>query len=316
LPGHRLVIGGRGREALRLSALGSAVAVALALPLAIPVTMVMERVYPLLIEHLPLALGAVAVLLVVGERDRTAMVGAALGLLTSGALGLATLGLEPAAPLPIGGMLAPLFAGLFGAPVLIDSIGGAGVPPQDDARIASAPRDVGAVAAVGTACGAVVGYVPGVSSAIAATATLGLLSDGDARAFIVATSGVNTATTLFALFALVALGSPRTGVMVAMQEAGVPLDLPLLLASVLIAAAISVTFVVVLGDRYLTVVGRFDPTILAIVILGALVALAILFAGFVGVGVFGIATIVGLVPPRFRARRVSLMGVLLVPLIL
>ena len=316
LPGHRLVIGGRGREALRLSALGSAVAVALALPLAIPVTMVMERVYPLLIEDLPLALGAVAVLLVVGERDRTAMVGAALGLLASGALGLATLGLEPAAPLPIGGMLAPLFAGLFGAPVLIDSIGGAGVPPQDDARIASAPRDVGAVAAVGTACGAVVGYVPGVSSAIAATATLGLLSDGDARAFIVATSGVNTATTLFALFALVALGSPRTGVMVAMQEAGVPLDLPLLLASVLIAAAISVTFVVVLGDRYLTVVGRFDPTILAIVILGALVALAFLFAGFVGVGVFGVATIVGLVPPRFRARRVSLMGVLLVPLIL
>ena len=116
--------------------------------------------------------------------------------------------------------------------------------------------------------------------------------------------------------ALVALGSPRTGVMVAMDEAGVPLDLPLLLASVLIAASISVTLVVVLGDRYLTVVGRFDPTRLAIVILGALVALAFLFAGFVGVGVFGIATIVGLVPPRFRARRVSLMGVLLVPLIL
>lgn len=41
LPGHRLVIEGQGREAIRLSALGSGLAVAFAVPLAIPVTEVM-----------------------------------------------------------------------------------------------------------------------------------------------------------------------------------------------------------------------------------------------------------------------------------
>ena len=316
LPGHRLVIGGRGREALRLSALGSGIAVALAIPLAVPVTHLMERLYPLLLEHLSLVLGLIAIGLVIGEGGRRSAVGASIGLLASGVLGVATLDLQPAGLLPVGGMLAPLFAGLFGAPVLIDSIGGAGVPPQDGPVVASSPRSVGGVAAIGTLCGAVVGYVPGVSSAIAATAALGVLSGSGSRAYVVATSGVNTATALFALFALVSLGSPRTGVTVAMQEAGVPLDFPLLLGSIAVAAAVSVVLVVVVGDRYLTVVGRLDATRLAVSILVALVVLSALFAGFVGVGAFGVATVVGLLPPRFGARRVSLMGVLLVPLIL
>lgn len=42
------------------------------------------------------------------------------------------------------------------------------------------------------------------------------------------TNGVNTANTVFALFALVVLGTPRAGVMVALQETDAPLDLPIL----------------------------------------------------------------------------------------
>lgn len=52
LPGHRLVLDGRGREALRLSALGSGLAVVLALPLAGPVTRLMVAAYPTLSANL------------------------------------------------------------------------------------------------------------------------------------------------------------------------------------------------------------------------------------------------------------------------
>ena len=78
LPGHRLVMEGRGREAVRLLALGSGLAVVFAVPLALPLTRVMVAVYPTLRAHLPLALGLVAVLLVVTEPDRVAMVGGAV----------------------------------------------------------------------------------------------------------------------------------------------------------------------------------------------------------------------------------------------
>lgn len=316
LPGHRLVIAGRGREAIRLSALGSGLAVVFAVPFAIPVTLAMQRAYPLVQEHLGLLLAAVALLLLVTERTTSGKVGAALTLAASAGLGFATLDLGPDAPLPIGGMLAPLFAGLFGAPVLIESLGGGGVPPQDDATLAVSRGDVGGLALLGTGAGAIVGYVPGVSAAIASAAALGVLSGSGPRAFVVTTSGVNTATAIFALFALVALGSPRTGVLVAVEGAGVPLDLPILLSSVALAATVAAVLVPVAGDRYLAWARRANQNRLAIGILSLLVVLSFLFAGFVGIATFGAATLVGSIPARFGAKRANCMGVLLGPLAL
>ena len=314
LPGHRLVLQGRGREALRLSALGSALAVAFAVPLALPVTVAMERAYPTIRAHLPLVLGGVALALVATERTAWARVGAALALAASGALGLATLDLPAAGVLPSGGMLAPLFAGLFGAPILLEALGGAGVPPQADATVVPARRTVAAVALVGTVAGAVVGYLPGVSSAIAATGALVVLPSRGPRAFVVATSGVNTANTVFALFALVALGTPRTGVLVALDDTGVPLALPVLLATVAIAATVAFLLVLAVGDRYLAAVGTVDNTRLSLSVLALLCLLVFALTGAVGVGVFAASAVVGLIPARFGARRATCMGVLLVPL--
>jgi putative membrane protein len=51
-------------------------------------------------------------------------------------------------------------------------------------------------------------------------------------------------------------------------------------------------------------------------VLALLVVLMGVLAGPLGVGVFAAATLVGLIPVRFGARRANLMGVLLVPLAL
>jgi putative membrane protein len=317
LPGHRLVLEGRGREAIRLSALGSGLAVVLAVPLALPVTGAMVAVYPTLRAHLPLALALTVLLLVATEHGTRSTVGAVVAFCLAAVLGWATLDLDPTAPLSVGGMLAPLFAGLFGAPVLVDSLGGTGVPPQKDATVTLSRRSVAGLGFVGTLSGAVVGYVPGVSSAVAATVSL-LAVPGrhGARGFLVTTSGVNTANTVFALFALVALGSPRTGVLVAFERSGAETDLGLLLPAVALAAVAGFCLVLLVGDRYLGIVGRLDNTRLAASVLGLLGVVSLSFAGLVGVVVFVVASLVGLVPARFGARRVHLMGVLVGPLAL
>ncbi|MFC6864478.1 tripartite tricarboxylate transporter permease [Halomicroarcula sp. GCM10025817] len=316
LPGHRLVVEGRGREALRLSAVGSAGAVVLAAPLALPVTAAMVELYPLVEAHRSLVLGGVAALLVATERDARAKVGACCSLAASGGLGLLVLDAEVTSLLPVADVLVALFAGLFGAPVLLAAIDGEGVPAQADATVTTPQQTVAELVVVGTLCGAVVGYLPGVSSAVAATLALGLTADGGPRAFVVTTSGVNTATAVFALFALIALGEPRTGVLVAMERASVPLALPPLLTAVVLATVAGAVLVPVLGDRYLRTVGRLDPARLSLSVLAALGVLSWVFAGAVGVGAFGAATLVGHVPPHFGTRRATLMGVLLVPLTL
>jgi putative membrane protein len=316
LPGHRLVLEGRGHEALRLSALGSGTAVALAAPLAIPVTRAMTAVWPTVRSNLVVILLGVVAVLVLTERGILAKGVAVVSLTASGLLGLGTLELSPEAPLSAGGMLAPLFAGLFGAPVLLDALDGDGVPPQDDASVALSKGSVAELACLGTLSGAVVGYVPAVSSAIASTLSL-LAVPGrhGARGFVVTTSGVNTANCVFALFALVALGAPRTGVLVAVESAGVPLSLPHLLVAVGVAAAVGFVAVPAVGDRYLLVVGRMNPRRLSVAVLVGLGALSWLFAGRIGVAAYLAATIVGSVPARFGARRANLMGVLIGPIV-
>jgi len=315
LPGHRLVIGGRGREALRLSALGSGGAVLLAVPLAVPITTVMASVYPLVQRFLPVVLGVVLLVLLWTEPGGTATAGGALSFVASGALGILVLPHTLDGYLPVDSVLGPLFSGLFGAPILLDALDGGGVPDQADATVTVPPGRVGLTTAAGTLAGAIVGFVPGMSSATAATVTLtGLPRDTGDRGFLIATSGVNTANTVFALLALLTLGTPRTGVMVAIETAALPLNAPLLVAAVAVAAAIATVLVIVVGDAYLARVGAADNRRLSLTVLAFLTLLTLGFAGPLGPVVFAAATLVGLLPARVACRRVYLMGVLMVPL--
>ncbi|GAB7012115.1 tripartite tricarboxylate transporter permease [Halolamina salina] len=316
LPGHRLVLRGRGREALRLSALGSGAAVAVATLLAFPVTWAMVRLAPLLTAWFPAVAAAVLAVLLATEPSHSARLAGLLAFAAATALGTVTLGLSLAGPIA-GGVLAPLFGGLFGAPVLLDALHGGGVPEQDDAALAIPPLDLGVSAAAGGLSGAAVGYLPGVSAGVAATISLPAVpARSDLRGFVVATSGANSSTAVFALFALVALGSPRSGVLVAVDDAGVPLSLSVLLPVVVVAAAVGFVLVGVLGDAAFRAVSRLNQRRLALGVLCLLVALATLFAGVAGVAVFSLATLVGLFAVRIGARRVYLMGVLLGPLAL
>jgi putative membrane protein len=315
LPGHRLVLGGRGREALRLSALGSGGALLCALPVAVPLTALVRRHESLLSTSLPFLLVGVFVLLVLAERRPWRMVAAAFLVLLSGALGLATLDRPFDGFVAVGGVLTPLFGGLFGVPVLVDAARGSGVPTQDGVELATRPSAVGRAAVAGVAGGGLVGYLPGVSAGVAATLALPFAGREDPdRTYVVATSGANTATAVFALFSLVALDAPRTGVTVALRAVGPP-PLATLLTVTVVAGVVSAVLVPVLGDRYLAAAGQVGPRTTSLVACGLLCLLSGLFAGVGGVVVLAAAGVVGLLPVRLGVRRVHLMGVLAVPLV-
>ncbi|MFP4628302.1 MAG: tripartite tricarboxylate transporter permease [Halobacteriales archaeon] len=316
LPGHRLVLEGRGREAMRLSALGSVLAVAFAVPLAVPLTAAVVAVYDPLMASIELVLVAVVAGLVASEGSRRAALGAVVSFALVTALGLATLDLEPAAPLAVGGMLSPLFAGLFGAPTLLEAANGRGPPAQAGPTLRTGWRPIALTAGAGALSGAVVGFLPGISAAIAAVAVLAIVPNAGDRGYVVATSGVDTANAIFALFALAALDKPRSGVVVAYQELGAPVDLGALVPVTLVAGAVGYFAVVGLGDRVLEAVDRVDYVRLCLGLLVGLAGLSFLFAGPLGVAVYAASAAIGLVPLRTGARRVHLMGVLIGPMLL
>lgn len=343
LPGHRLVLAGRGREALRLSAVGSGVAVAVAVPLSLPLSALVAAGREELDAALPVLLAVVVCLLVAAEptwRKRLASAGcfalaAALGFL---ALDLGTTG--ALVPEAAASMLAPLFAGLFGAPVLVDALSGRGaIPPQVERGIALSPRATLRAALSGVGGGALVGYLPGVSAGVATVLALGGVggesgdgaTEADAgtdpsgerarpdRAYVVATSGADTATAVFAAAALVVLGDERSGVAVALSAVaggGSPFGSVSALAVIVLAAGVGTVLVPLVGDRYLTLVRRLPHRPLSLAVLLLLWVLAAAFAGWLGACAFAIAALVGLAPPRLGVRRVHLMGVLIAPVAL
>jgi putative membrane protein len=332
LPGHRLVLAGRGREAIRLSALGSGVALAASVAVALPLSRAVAAGREWLLAALPFLLAVIAGLLILAEPTRRGKAGGAVCLAVATALGLLALDLPASGPLTPDGaasMLAPIFGGLFGAPILLDALDARGaIPPQDGTDLGLAPRGVARAALSGVGGGTLVGYLPGVSAGVAAVLALGGAGGsgpagrGSDRAYVVATSGADTATAVFAVASLAVLGAPRSGVTVAVAELGtgsgsVPgIGLAGMLLVIVFAAGLGVVLLVILGDRYLSVVRRLPRRPLVVGVLGLLLALSVGFAGVLGGAVFCIAAVVGLLPPRVGARRVHLMGVLLGPVAL
>ncbi|RLM57388.1 hypothetical protein DVK02_06355 [Halobellus sp. Atlit-31R] len=341
LPGHRLVLAGRGREAIRLSALGSAIALVVAVGLAIPLSRVVSAVREPLLAALPALLVAVAALLVLAEPTRRGRLGGVLCLGVATALGVLTLDLAATGPLSPDGsasVLAPIFGGLFGAPVLLDALDARGaIPPQEGRTLGLSPLGALRAGLAGVGGGALVGYLPGVSAGVAAVLALGGAGGsgpagrGADRAYVVATSGADTATAVFAVASLAVLGAPRSGVTVALLSlgsdagtagpgaaaaAGVPLGLTELFAVIAFASGLGVVALVTVGDRYLRLIRALPRRPVVAGVLGLLVVLALGFGGVLGGAVFCLASLVGLLPPRVGARRVHLMGVLFGPIAL
>ena len=336
LPGHRLVLAGRGREAIRLSALGSGVALAGSVAVALPLSQVVAAGREWLLAALPVLLAAVTGLLILAEPTRRGKIGGAVCLAVATGLGLLALDLPASGPLSPDGaasMLAPIFGGLFGAPILLDALDARGaIPPQDGTDLGLPPPGVLRAALSGVAGGTLVGYLPGVSAGVAAVLALGGAGGsgpagrGSDRAYVVATSGADTATAVFAVASLAVLGAPRSGVTVAIAELGggngsgaasaPAFGLAGMLLVVVFAAGLGIVLLVTVGDRYLGVVRRLPRRPLVVGVLCLLFALAVGFAGMLGGAVFCVAAVVGLLPPRLGARRVHLMGVLLGPVAL
>ncbi|WP_144903311.1 tripartite tricarboxylate transporter permease [Halobellus captivus] len=345
LPGHRLVLAGRGREAIRLSALGSGVALVVAAGVALPLSRAVAAGRDWLLAALPVLLAIVAAALVLAEPTRRSRLGGVLCLAVATALGFLTLDLPAQGVLTPEGaasMLAPIFGGLFGAPVLLDAVDADGmIPEQDGATLGLSRTETLRAAVSGVGGGALVGYLPGVSAGVAAVLALGGAGGsgpagrGSDRAYVVATSGADTATAVFAVASLAVLGAPRSGVTVALSSlvaggsagtkevpgsattaAGGPLALPEMLLVIVFAAGLAIAVLVTVGERYLLVVRRLPRQPLVVAVLALLLALAVGFAGALGGAVFCLAAVVGLLPPRVGARRVHLMGVLFGPIVL
>ncbi len=332
LPGQRLMLEGRGIEAVRLSALGSAGSVLFAILLIIPLSWIVSSYYDYLTKYVGILLLAIALIMIKSERGpwiegQGSWVHykykaiAALLFLTSGLLGTFAFDHEDLISSPLGlepQVLLPLLSGIFGASSLLLSFSAeTQIPAQKESEIRLSSGALARALFSGGLGGSVVAWLPGVSPSVAAiTARLGAVPSPEE--FLICIAGVNSANALFSLVALYVIDKPRSGAAAAIQEL-MALDqstLVQMIIIVVIVAAASYLACIAAARLAGRAIVRINYRLLCLSVLLFLVAMTYAFTGLFGLFIFFLSTVVGLIAPVAGIHRTHAMGVLMLPLIL
>jgi len=342
LPGHAMLLDGMGMAAIRLSALGSAGSIVVSLLIAAPLVLFFGNYYDFMRENMGWILLMIVLLMILTESGRYvegqgSLVHlkyksyAAVVLLLSGILGAIAFEntdlMHPCFQFGSPSILLSLLTGLFGASVLLISVLTKSVlPEQRQHPLNLKSRWVLRGIAVGSIAGAIVAWLPGVSSGVATVlARLAIRGDIEhhqtrAMEFIVSVSGTNTSNAIFGLIALFIIGYPRSGAMVAVRDlVGETLDFHLVLLFLIVIVLVSIAAyaaTIFIGDHAPSVLAHFDYQKICMTILIGLVVMVILFNGVFGIAIFLAAVPIGMLPYYMGVKKSHAMGVLLLPVMI
>jgi putative membrane protein len=313
IPSHALCLEGKGEEAVRIAALGSAWGFLVALPLLLTLILVAPAIQGFLDWGIGIILtGIAAYLILSGESPLHALV----IFLFSGALGIFSFHFSYLGSGIAGsfGILMPLLSGLFGISLLL--VAGSGkVPEQKFSEISLPGKTMVRGGVSGAAAGVVVGWLPGLSNATANAVIASVTSYGrEPRRYIFATSTANTVNAMVGLAALYAISRTRNGVMVALSSLEIP-PLADLLAASAVAAVFSYLLTVTLAGSAWRM-GGIEKKNLYMVVIMFVTLLTFLLCGPFGLMVLALATGLGLAIKYLNIPQVYGIGSIMVPVII
>jgi len=322
LPGHRLLLEGRGMEAVRAAAIGSLVGTSAAILLSVPMQYAMTWGMEGVLDRMtPYVVIGAAVILIMTQFRKGSGVAGLICFLLSGAVGLAVMYL----PIPSDGiagegtLMFPMLSGLFGIPVLLAAEEGK-VPSQKECY---KDPEVACAGLRGVVMGCVAGWFPGITSTVGASISACFMPENRPERFIAAVASIGSVTAVLSLVTLSISGSGRSGTVLVIGEiagesvSGVASEAFLLL---LMAAALGslggYLLTIKAGEVFSVLAERVDQKRLSRWVLALTIVLVIVLTGPFGLMMLFVSTLVGFLPGAFGTDRTILSGCLLLPVIL
>lgn len=321
LPAHRLLLAGRGAEAVAVSVAASLTGVILAFGLGWGLHRLFAGPAAWWIDAATPWVLVLVVLVLWMQEARHGPWGplkAATVSLLAGGLGWtsANVPLAPWVAVPPSTLL-PLLGGLFGA-------AGLTVAFQQPTRVPWQPDPQRMVrrpvpAALGSVLAGATALMPGLTAAVATAMVPGIR--GRPLHAVAAMSAINTAHAVLAIVVWLSTGRIRTGLADALQQwspmrwvgVGPTPSAAWPLAVILAAAVLGAGATIVLDHALRRHVDRLPSRALAAFGLAFLTVLVAVLSGWTGLLVYGIAIAVGRMPLRLGVRRVHLVACLIVP---
>lgn len=313
LPGHELLLEGRGYEAVRLTVIGGLMAIIL-LVLSLPlIVFTVPRIYPYIEANMALLL--IIVVLFMFTKDKK--ISSVLIFFLAGLLGYLVLEYNF-----IGTRydLFPLLSGLFGISILISSIQKeVEIPVQNKSIEHVGKNNMLSGGIIGYLSGLLVGILPGIGSAQATYLTQEVSGEKNNIRFMIGIGGVNTSNIIFSLIAIYMIGKPRSGIAVAVQEFMPSLGISTLvifIACFILLAGIAAILTLGLSKKMLKLFRVINYRYLCLTVILFILGMVTLITGIRGLAVCIIGAFLGYSSILAGVRRSYLMGSIILPVII
>jgi putative membrane protein len=313
LPGHRMLIKGRGYEAVMLTIAGSLGALVIVVALTPLVVFAVSKGYPIIRPFIGFILVFSSLFLI--WRERKSRYWALLLFLISGCVGIFVLNI-----LTLKDPLFPLLSGLFGTSMLIVSIKeNTRIPKQKHKSITISKGCFWQALFSSVFSSSLCSFLPALGPTQAAIIGSQFCKKLGDKGFLVLVGGIGTVNMALSFVSLYVIGKGRNGSIVTMSEILQVFNLNLMvlfLGVSLLAACISTFLSVFFTERFSVWICRVNYKLLCFSIILFVVFLVFLLTGFPGFLILCLSTLVGLAPAYTGIGRNHLMGCLILPVIL
>ena len=312
LPGHKLLLQGRGYEAVVLTAIGSLFAVIMMVafaPIGLPF---IKFIYPIIQGYTPYILIFFSILLIYRERKSRSL--ALIIYLIAGVLGIITLNLQLSQP------LFPLLSGLFGTSILLTSVfQKTKIPKQKFTEVSLNKKEIGMAMGSGFFASFLLGLFPGLGSSQAAIVATSGQKEIKPEKFLVIVGGINTFVMIVSFLALYSIDKARSGSVVVISKLLQTFTLNyliLFLAVSLVSAGIATWLTLKFAKIFSNLMSKVNYNKLCLFIIALIIILVTILTGWIGLLVLIVSTSVGLIPNLAGIGKNHLMGCLILPVIL
>src|SRR3989344_809386 len=322
LPGHQLLMQGRGYFAIIYTLNGGLIALVIILIFTPIFIYLLPIVYPFIQKIMPLVLITIAIYLVFME-EKEKRLWALCIFLTAGFLGIAALNLNLKEP------LLPLLTGLFGASSLIMSIHQeTKIPPQRIVPLYQIRLNKKSLTkeTLGTVIASpFTAFLPGLGASQAAVIGTQVCNIKDQREFLFLLGAISTIVMGLSFVTFYTITKMRTGAAVAVAKLIPELsmqNLITILITIILSGLLAYTFAVFIAKIAIKNITKINYKKLSLITLATITLIVIIFADYTLIGkikglvIFITATALGIFTINKNIRRINLMSCLLIPTIL
>lgn len=316
LPGHQLLLEGKGYFAIIYSLYGALISIPI-LILLIPIfILIIPQIYPFVTRIIPLILVLLSFFMILTEQKHK-KTKALIIFILSGFLGIASLNLNLKEP------LLPLFSGLFGASSLILSIKNkTKIPLQQITplnKIKISKKSLIKSISASVLASPFTAFLPGLGSSQAATIGCEVIGELDQKEFLILLGIINSLVMSLSFITFYSIQKSRTGAAVAMSKL-IPVLSPLNLLWILTSIILTTLIVFVISTKLAKIlsarINRINYSFISILVLVIITFLTIFLSGFLGLLILIVSTALGISAIEFGIKKSQLMGCLIIPTIL